>query len=325
MVDDFQDIEDVAISLPISAKNREIAYRFAARQATKQKAEQVLHNTLAVLTVQSYLKMLGIATDLRESDSWNPIMQTCDDVADLNILDLGKLECRPVRNSDTSCHIPMEVWDLRIGYVMVKIDRSLKQGALLGFVPEVVTEELAIADLKPVEALIDRLDHLKKSTVNSSLVNLEQWLNKIYTTGWLTVESLLNSEQLVPALKFRNARLSVENALELEKINNSIQRAKLIDLGIQFGDRQIVLLVEITPEDSGNIAVTLQVHPSQNSIYLPETLILQVIESSGEVFMQAQARSKDNFIQLQFSGQPQEYFTVRIILDDAKLTEQFQL
>ena len=118
MVANYQDVENIAISLPITTENREIAHNFAAQQATKQKAEQVLYNTLAVLIVQSYLKMLGIATDLLKSDSWNPIMRVCDDVADLNISDLGKLECRPLKNSDTSCHIPMEVWDLRLGYVV---------------------------------------------------------------------------------------------------------------------------------------------------------------------------------------------------------------
>ena len=324
MIDNLQDIENIAISLPITSNNREIAHNFAAEQATKQKAEQVLYNTLAVLTVQSYLEMLGIATDLLESDSWNPIMRTCDNVADLNIPHLGKLECRPIKNSDDSCHIPMEVWNLSLGYVIVKIDRFLKNGVLLGFVPKVATEELAITDLKPVEALIDCLHDLKRSNVNSSLVNLEQWLNKTFTTGWLTVESLLNSQQLTTAWGFRNAQLPIANASELGEVNNSIQRAKLIDLGIQFGDRQVVLLVEITPEDTGSIAVTLQVHPS-NNIYLPETLILKVIESSSKVFMQARSRSQDNFIQLQFSGQPKEYFTVQIVLDDAKITEQFQL
>ena len=53
--------------------------------------------------------------------------------------------------------------------------------------------------------------------------------------------------------------------------------------------------------------------------------MLKVIESSGSVFMQAQARSQDNFIQLQFSGQPKERFKVQIILGDIELTEQFQL
>ena len=252
-------------------------------------------------------------------------MQACDDVADLDIVDLGKLECRPLKSSDTSCHIPMEVWDFRLGYVAVRIDDSLKQAAILGFVREVASEELSISALRPIEALIDRLHDARALTANSSVVNLGQWLDNIFTSGWSTLENLLDSEQLTPAWGFRNAELSPENFSKSEETNNSIRRAKLIDLGIQLGDRQVVLLVEITPEDSGSIAVILQIHPSPNNVYLPETLILKVIESSGEVFMQAQARSQDNLIQLQFSGRPQELFTVQIVLNNAELTEQFQL
>ncbi len=325
MVANFPNIEHIAIPLPITSETREIAYDFAAQQTTKNKAERVFYNTLAVLVVNSYLEMLGVATDLLKSDSWNPMMRTFDDVADLNISNLGKLECRPLKSSDISCHVPMEVWDLRLGYVAVKIDESFKKAALLGFTPQVATEELAISDLKPIEILIDRLHDLRASTANSSLVNLEQWFNNIFTPSWSAVESLLNPGQLTPAWEFRNAEFSPEKLSATKETRNTIQRAKLVDLGIQLGDCQVVLLVEITPEDSGSIDVILQVHPSPDNIYLPETLRLKVIESSGEVFMQAQARSQDNFIQLLFSGQPKELFTVQIILNDVELTEQFQL
>ena len=148
MVANFQDIENVALILPITSETRVIAHDFATQQATKQKAAQILHNTLAILIVKNYLEMLGIATDLTNSDSWNPLMRTYDNVADLNILDLGKIECRPCKKSDTSCHIPMEVWDLRLGYVLVQLDDSLKQATLLGYVPKVTSEELSIATLK---------------------------------------------------------------------------------------------------------------------------------------------------------------------------------
>jgi hypothetical protein len=170
-------------------------------------------------------------------------------------------------------------------------------------------------------------DQFEKGYINSnsSLINLQQWFNNVFTTGWSTVESLLNPEQLTPAWGFRNTQLPGDHSSDAEEGGNSIQRAKLIDLGIQLGDRQVVLLVEITPEENGSIAVTLQMHPSFNYAYLPEELSLKVIESSGAVFMQAQARSQDNFIQLQFTGQPKEHFTVQIVLDDAELTEQFQL
>jgi hypothetical protein len=324
MVANFQDIENIAIPLPITAETREIAGNFARQQADREKAKQVLHNTLAVLTVKNYLEMLGVATDLSNSDSWNPVMRACDNVADLHILDLGKLECRPLQSSDTSCHIPMEVWELRLGYVMVKIDDSLKKALLLGFIAQVASEEIAVADLQPIEALIDRLHDLRTLTANSSVINLGQWLDNIFTAGWSTVESLLYPEQLIPALRFRNVESADFNSEQPESTNN-VQRAKLINLGIQLKDRPVVLLIDITPEVNGSIAVTLQVHPSFNDAYLPETLILRVVESSGQVFMEAQARSRDNFIQLQFSGESKELFTVQIVLDDAELTEQFQI
>jgi hypothetical protein len=326
MVFNSQDVENVALLLPITSQIRTIASNFAAQQINREKAEQVLYNTLAVLTVKNYLEMLGIATDLSNSDSWNPIMRICANVADLNVLGLGKLECRPLKSCDHNCYIPMEVWDLRIGYVAVKIDESFKQAAILGFVPQIATEKLAINDLRPVEALIDRLHDLRLATDKTTVINLKQWFNNIFPTGWETIESFLNPEQLTPAWGFRNVEFSPKNFSELEQTStNSIQRAKLIDLGIQLRNYQVVLLVEITPEANSSIAVALQVHPSPHHAYLPQGLILKVLELSGEVFMQAQSRSQDNFIQLQFSGQIGERFAVQIVLDDAELTEQFQL
>ena len=329
MVANFQDIENISLILPITSETRVIAHDFAGQQATKQKAAQILHNTLAILTVKNYLEMLGIAIDLANSDSWNPLMRACDNVADLNIANLGKIECRPCKESDTSCHIPMEVWDLRLAYVVVKLDDSLKQATLLGYVPQVTSEKLSIATLQPMEGLIDILHDAKVAPINTPIVNLEQWFNQIFASGWSTVENLLNPEQLTPAWEFRNgernAEFSAENSSALESTNNTVQRAKLIDLGIQLGNRQVVLLVRITPEETGSVGVCLQVHPAPNNAYVPEKLILKVIESSGKVFMQAQARSQDNFIQLQFSGQPKESFSVQIVLDSAELTEQFQI
>ncbi len=326
MVFNSQDTENIALLLPITSETRTIAHNFAKQQVNSQKAAEVLYNTLAVLVVKDYLEMLGIATDISNSDSWNPIMQICANVADLNILDLGKLECRPLKNLDSSCYIPMEVWDLRIGYVAVRIDESLKNAAILGFVPQVATERLAITNLRPIEALIDRLHDLRVASGDTSVINLGQWFNNLFTTGWETIESLLNPEQLIPSGAFRNVGFSPENFSELKQTNShSVQRAKLIDLGIQLRNHQVVLLVEITPEANGSIAVTLQVHPSPHHAYLPQGLILKVIELSGEVFMQAQSRSQDNFIQLPFSGQIGERFAVQIVLDDAELTEQFQL
>ncbi|MDJ0576994.1 MAG: DUF1822 family protein [Xenococcaceae cyanobacterium MO_234.B1] len=318
-------IENFAIPLPITGETRQIASQFAAQQPIREKAEQILLNTIAVSVVNNYLNMLGISTNLSNSDSWNPVMRLCNNVADLDIPGVGKLECRPIKSSASSCQIPMEVWDLRIGYVVVQIDDSLRKAAILGFSSQVTTKELALANLRPPEKLIDCLHEFKESIADNSLINLGQWLNNVFETGWQTVESLLTSQQLTPAFGFRRAELLEPNVSESEIANNRVSRAKLINLGLQFGKRNVVLLVEISPEEKGNIAVTLQVHPSSNDICLPKALELKVIESSDEVFMQAQARSRDKYIQLQFSGQSEEIFGVEIVLDGSKFSERFKL
>ncbi len=320
-----QGIENFAIPLPITQANRQTAQEFAAQQSSTEKAEQVLLNTLAVLVVNNYLSMLEIGTDLPKSDSWNPVMRASNNVADLDIPDIGKLECRPIKSSADNCYIPMEVWDSAIGYVIVRIGDNLKKAAILGFISQINTQNLEIFSLSPPETLIDRLHDLQKTITDNALIDLSQWFNNCFDQGWQTVQSLLNPEQLTPAVEFRSIELLEPTASEFQLINTRVSRAKLINLGIRFNNRNVILLIQMNPEANGDIDVTLQVHPSPNDIYLPEALELQVIESSDEVFMQAQARDRDNYIQLEFSGQPQEVFSVKIILDGLKFFEKFQL
>lgn len=321
------DIENFAIPLPITESSRQIASQFAATQPTEEKAQQVLLNTIAVKVVDNYLNMLDIATDLAGSDSWNPVMQLCNDVADLNLPAIGKIECRPIRNWDTSCQIPFDVWDLRIGYLIVRIDEELRKAAIVGFTSQVKTEEFELANLQPPEAFIDRLHEIEESVTNNSPTNLSQWLNNlnnIVTTGWQRVENLVGPEHLLPSYGFRNSSESNSDSSE-SAADGSIARAKLINLGVRLGELNVVLLVELTPEANGNFAITLRVYPQSNQIYLPEGLKLKVFELSDEVFLESQARTHDNYIQLKFSGHKEEVFRVEIILDQIKFSEEFKL
>lgn len=318
-------IENFAITLPITEEIRQIAHRFAAQQPSRNKAEQVFLNSIAVSVVNNYLSMLGISTDLAHSDSWNPVMQLCNNVADLDIPELGKLECRPIKSSESSCKIPLEVMDLRIGYLVVQIDDLCRNANILGFTPQVTTEELAIADLQPPESLIDFLHESKGFAVETSGTNLGQWLNGFVQTGWQTVENLLTPGKLTPTYGFRNSKSADSNTVELSATNDSVTRAKLIDLGDRLGELSVVLLVDLRPEAHDNYAVTLRVYPLANKIYLPNGLELKVLEISNEVFLEAQARSRDNYIQLKFSGQSEEVFKIEIILDNLKFSEEFKL
>ncbi len=314
------DLDNSALPLPISQTARIIAQQFANQQPTPEKAQQVRLNTLAVSVVNDYLQMMEIPTAIRASDSWNPIMQLSGNVADLEIPSIGRLECRPVGLHDQVCAVPPETWEERMGYVVVQIDESLQEAKLLGFSRNVTTETLPLSQLQPLEALIDRLAQLRTSPVKT-LVNLSQWFANQCDAGWQTVESLWDLLESQPAYAFRSA--VTPETTSLNQSQAITRRAKLIDLGITIIDQPVMLIVEIDPEVNQQTNICLQLHSTGNQLYLPTGVKLTVLDESGAVFLEAEARSADNYIQLQFRGEIQECFSVQVSFDDMSIIEKF--
>ena len=323
------DFEEFALVLPITQTARRIAQQFASQQPTPQKAEQVRLNTLAVYVVNEYLQMMGIPTNLSASDSWNSVLRMCADVADLEVTGLGRLECRPLRASQISCFIPPEVWLDRIGYVVVEIDETLHKASMLGFAQTAAVEEIPLGQLRPLEDLFVHLSQLLQpagvvATVASrTRVNLSQWLENVFDSGWQTVEALLKPAQPSLAFSFRSVDLAEKTTLPPS--NASIRRAKLVDLGMQLDGQPVAMLVELTPQSQHKTDILLQVHPTGSQTYLPPLLELIVLDTSGATFLKAQARNADNYVQLEFSGNCGEQFRVKVALGDMSITEDFAI
>ncbi len=341
----INEIEEFALPLPITLLARRTAQEFASQQPTPQKAEQVRLNTLAVHAVNDYLQMMAIPTDLAVSDSWNPVVRMCADVADLEVIGIGRLECRPVRKDQQTCYVPPEVRTDRIGYVVVQIDESSLEATVLGFCPianlpnpswvtdeTLAIDELPISQLQAVEDLIDRLNQpvlepipstvaVTSPAAQRSRVNLSQWFVNVFETGWQTIESFVNPAEPDLAFSFRSADSTL--LIDDEQADISVRRAKLIDLGMQIAGYPVALIVEVIAGLNNKSDIILQLHPTGNQIYLPPLLQLTVLDESGLVFLEAQARSADNYIQLQFSGLAGEQFSVRVALGDASIMEDF--
>lgn len=339
MVTPSENIQSSWLQLPITESARTTAQTFAQAQPTPAKARQVLRNSLAVWVMNDYCQMMGLPTDLEQSDSWNPLTQMMANVADLTLPGIGQLECRPVRVDADRCLVPPEVWDLRVGYVVVALDEPLQTAQLRGFTPTVTEEDLPLSKLQPVEYLFDHVDALRQAIATSpatnlaggvaiameAVVHLSQWLEDIFDAGWQTVETLLNADNITPAMSFRGTdiRENIEPEPSPDNAAGKIRRAKLIDLAVRLGAQQVVLLVELQPESPTKTHIGLQVHPADGQPFLPSELELFVLEPSEAIFMQAQSRQADNYIQLQFSGEPGEHFKVRIILGNAQYLEEF--
>ena len=197
-------IEIQSLPMPITQKAIRQAWQFAAEQGNPQKVEQIYLNTLAVLAVRDYLKILDIETDLTECDSWNPVIRIFENPADLYIKGLGKIECRPIRgvhqmgenlqnnlleNLPDFCPVPLEAREERIGYIVVEIDEDAKLARLLGFSPTAGNGELVLSELHSLDDFLLNLEHLSESKVA-----LRLWLENLFTSDWESVESMFNPQ-----------------------------------------------------------------------------------------------------------------------------------
>ena len=181
------DLERFPITISLDGEAYDLAQKFASEQTTSLESKQVYRNTLAVWAVNRFLQWMEIDTDLSQGDSWHPVVRRFNDVADLVIPSLGRLECRPVLPGETSVHLPVEVREERIGYIAVQFQEKSNQVQLLGCYvsPETdeLPEQLYLKDFNPLDDLLNHLEWLEM--VKALGVNdLREWLKGLFKSGW---------------------------------------------------------------------------------------------------------------------------------------------
>lgn len=302
--------DQLTFTVPLSFEAHSIAQECRQGISNPLKAKQVYLNTLAVYAVDYYLRFMGFKTDWNKSDSRNHLAIKLMDVADLEVKNIGKLECRPVLLEAEVCEIPPEVWEDRIGYVAVQLNSSLKEANILGFTRQAAAE----VSLNQLQSLEDFLLYLSDIEVefrphgSSTIVKIGQWLEGIVDAGWLTIHEILNPQQL--GLAFKSGI--------------SITRGQIIDLGMQLDKISVALVVKITSESEAEVDILNQVHPF-GEIALPEGVKLIISDESGETVLEVTSRDEDNWIQLEFSAELGEKFKITLAYNESKVTKEFEV
>ncbi|MDY6899596.1 MAG: DUF1822 family protein [Cyanobacteriota bacterium] len=145
--------------------------------------------------------------------------------------------------------------------------------------------------------IITASENLSK-VASTTTTKLSQWLQGIIDEAWLTIDAISN-----PKL---NLAFSTRNS------DTGIKKAKIIDLGIDLGNRKVALLVNISPEKSADsknenseekINVLTQLYPMNGDKFLPHNLKLFLISKAGKTLQEVTSRVQDNYIQLKpFKG-----------------------
>jgi Protein of unknown function (DUF1822) len=248
------------ITIPITQVDRNIAQKIAAQYDDfSQKQAKVIDDILAVCAVKNYLQILDIPTDINKSYSFKPEYQLIENVADLYLTNIGRLECRPVKPNQNSCYIPSETWSNRIGYIAVEISADHQQAILLGFIQKVTSENLPITYLKPVDTLLEAIAEIE---LESDLwERLKNWVDQTLETGWQTFDELFQTPQLqypgpMPSNLIRvKSNLFVLELIEtIENPSNEKKRQEAISLLGERGKNspEAIAILEKTIKTTNN-------------------------------------------------------------------------
>lgn len=309
--------ERTSFTIPLSIEAHERANQSRQGISNTEDAKKIYLNTLAVYAVNYYLNCMGFKTNLSNIDNSNPWMLSLIDLADLDVNNIGTIECRPVLPDVEYLEIPTEVRADRVAYVAVQFNQSLREAKILGF----TTQQLARVHLSKLQSVDNLLDYLTAKEAKKEIkkvgarVNIREWMQEIFTEGWQSVEEVFSQRDL--SLRFAR--------------NFSIMRCKKIDIGFDLNGTSIALVIKLVnplekdklqiPEE---IKIVIQAHPSPGTgNYLPPGLKLVVIDEKGVEVDSIISRQNSNLVEIPLTAELDEIFQVEMILGESKVVQEF--
>ncbi|MDY6936088.1 MAG: DUF1822 family protein [Cyanobacteriota bacterium] len=306
----------MAFSIPLPLSAHKLARQHSQKSPSRDRAKQVYLNTLAVFAANSYCQSLEIETDFGASDSQNPFFQTVMDIADLELVNLGKIECRPVLNREEFVRVPIEVWEDRIGYLAVALDDALTEAVFLGFLETVRAENVDRRQWQSIDDFLVTIDRLE----NPQPTRLDRWFDRIFPAGWQTVETIrsaLQTDRPQASFAFRSDSTT----------SQKVTRGKILDLSgnlldAEPDDRRLGLFVSIEPSTTADKEIAVELRPGGDRTYLPEALLVQILDSTGKAIMQSEAGQSES-LEFEFGAKSGDEFGVKVSLDRVSITETF--
>ena len=152
---------------------------------------------------------------------------------------------------------------------------------------------------------------------NIEQIPLKQWFIGVFTAGWQSIKDLVLTGQIAYQIDYSFRSSTSERQLSVEGI-------KLIDVGMQLGDRSVALLMGITAEPNDKISIRVQLHPNGSERYLPNNIRLTLFNKFGKTLQEFKARSQDELLQLKrFTCKRGKQFKIGVSLDSFTIIEGF--
>lgn len=301
------------IEIPLVLSDRALAKDRSDRDGNCIIRDRVRRNCLALAALRTYCRYLGVPTWTGSCESNDPAICLLDDVADVQVSALGRVDCRPVAPQDKTLRIPAEILDNRDAYVAVELDSEERRARLLGFaIAPIASDEIPLTDLIPIPDLFETLAVRKPQIALATEVSrLTRWLDGVFETGWSSVEHWLDDTSPQAAWAFRNATLP----------ERAVKRGKRLELGNSAGN--VALLTTVEPANAQELAINIDLWSAEGSDRLPVGLQAAVIDENGRSIMQSEATANSAALKFEFNVNRGEAFQVVVALDRFQLTEYF--
>lgn len=310
---------ELMFNVPITQMMRSQADDLSQCQDNPDKSRQVYHNILAVLAVDYYCQCMGIETNLKSSTVWDSALQLLANSADLELKNLGRIECCAMMANQNKVMVSREAQCDKLGYIAVALDEDSNEAILQGFSENLIgdTEEFSLQNWDDLDLFLLKVEEWENqpSATSSQLTQLSHWLHGWVEVGWQSLEALVAPKQPAPAWVVRGQMKSQETSQ-----NSVIKRGKL--LHFEGVSEAIALLISLDSEISEEMDISVEIQSLDRQSELPFNLEIAILDEEGHSVMQALAKSTEH-IKLNFSGQPQEKFGVKVALGSVSFLENF--
>lgn len=145
------------------------------------------------------------------------------------------------------------------------------------------------------EKIIFESEKLPVISPEKTIINLENWLQEIFESGWQMATELLGTSTLAPAFR-----------------NSGVEGGRLISIGRD--NQPIILIVRVIDSSPLERDVVVEILPQSKQEYLPKGLELILLDSDENTVMEATTRQENNNLKFDFTGTPGEAFSIKLKL-----------
>jgi hypothetical protein len=163
-------------------------------------------------------------------------------------------------------------------------------------------------------------------------LNLSNWLKQEFSQALIQGWGIANDIMSIPVDILRSADNTIYRSVDTIRSednmafrNNTIERAKLINLQYQLEETNVVMLIALQPQSTSDlVTVSVQIHAAPGTLTLPPQLKLSYITDEGEELQAVIARSQDSIILLpKFTCDVGTTFNIQLQLNGASQIEKF--